>query len=451
MSAEAPPSTPAPSTRTVSPRYAEYALWLLTVVYVVNFVDRQILAILLQAIKEDLNLADWQLGFLSGTAFGLFYATLGIPIARLADRWSRKGVVIASLAIWSGMTALCGTATGFATLLLFRVGVGVGEAGCSPPSHSLITDFFPPERLGRALGVYSLGVPAGVLVGFAIGGWLEEAFGWRQAFVVVGLPGLALALFVWATLRDPRPRATASGAATAPASEGPEVRDVVRFLAGSQTFRWVALGTSCYSFVGYTLISWTPSMLIRSYEMGTQEVGSWLSLVIGVGGGVGTFMGGWLADRWAAKDVRGRMWVASLAMAICLPASILLYTSSSGSQALAWMVLPATVGLAIQAPAYGLAQSLATPGTRATAAAVLLLCTNVTGMAIGPTITGILSDLFEPAFGAHSLRIAMLCNALMLAPAGLFFFLASRTMVADLEASARAAEREARGEPLVAS
>jgi MFS family permease len=162
-------------------------------------------------------------------------------------------------------------------------------------------------------------------------------------------------------------------------------------------------------------------------------------------------MGGWLADRWAAKDVRGRMWVASLAMAICLPASILLYTSSSGSQALAWMVLPATVGLAIQAPAYGLAQSLATPGTRATAAAVLLLCTNVTGMAIGPTITGILSDLFEPAFGAHSLRIAMLCNALMLAPAGLFFFLASRTMVADLEASARAAEREARGEPLVAS
>jgi MFS family permease len=369
----------------------------------------------------------------------------------MADRWSRKGVVVASLAIWSGMTALCGTATGFATLLLFRVGVGVGEAGCSPPSHSLITDFFPPKRLGRALGVYSLGVPAGVLVGFAIGGWLEEALGWRQAFVVVGTPGLALALFVWATLRDPRQLATAGSGQGARASGGPKVGEVIGFLAGLKTFRWAALGAGSYSFVGYTLISWTPSMLIRSFEMGTQEVGTWLSLVIGVGGGVGTFMGGWLADRWATRDVRGRMWVASLAMAICLPSSILLYTSSSGSQALAWMVIPATVGLAMQAPAYGLAQSLATPGTRATAAAVLLLVTNVAGMAIGPTITGILSDVFEPSFGAHSLRIAMLCNAFMLAPACFFFFLASRTMVADLEASARAAEREARGEPLVAS
>ncbi len=170
--------------------YLRYALGLLCVVYVVNFVDRQVLAILLQSIKRDLQLSDLQLGLLSGTAFGLFYATLGIPIARLADRFSRKGVIAISIAIWSGMTALCGSASGFAALLVYRVGVGVGEAGGSPPAHSIISDYFPPERRATALGIFSLGVPLGILVGFLAGGWLDQTLGWRLAFVVVGLPGL---------------------------------------------------------------------------------------------------------------------------------------------------------------------------------------------------------------------------------------------------------------------
>ena len=169
-----------------SPAYLRYALGVLCVVYVVNFVDRQVLAILLQSIKEDLGLTDLQLGLLSGTAFGLFYATLGIPIARLADRFSRKGVIAICMTLWSGMTALCGTAAGFTTLLLYRIGVGVGEAGGSPPAHSMISDYFPPERRATALGIFSLGVPLGILVGFLSGGWLDQNLGWRLAFIVVG-------------------------------------------------------------------------------------------------------------------------------------------------------------------------------------------------------------------------------------------------------------------------
>jgi predicted MFS family arabinose efflux permease len=445
-----PPSNNTQSGQDFSSRYAEYALWLLTLVYVVNFIDRQILAILLQAIKEDLGLADWQLGFLSGTAFGIFYATLGIPIAQLADRWSRKGVVVASLATWSVMTMLCGTASGFATLLLYRVGVGVGEAGCSPPAHSLISDFFAPERRGRALGIFTLGVPAGILVGFLIGGWLEEALGWRQAFWVVGAPGVLLSVIVWATLREPARRQATIVAADRNLDAGtPDVREVIRFLSRSNTFRKVSLGAGLYSFVGYSVVNWVPSILIRSYGMGTQEVGTWLSLIIGVGGCVGTFSGGWLADRWAVSNPRGRMLLPAWAMAISTPFTLMIYTAETGERALLWLVLPATLGLMWQAPSYGLAQSLATPKTRATASALVLFVTNIIGLATGPALTGILSDLLEPRFGVDSLRWAMLAVSMMLVPAGYCFWSASRTMLEDIESTKRACEREERGEPLV--
>jgi predicted MFS family arabinose efflux permease len=448
------PSSSAPDAGTAGPssRYAEYVLWLLTLVYVVNFVDRQILSILLQAIKEDLGLADSQLGLLSGTAFGIFYATLGIPIARVADRWSRKGVVVASLALWSGMTVLCGTASGFATLLLYRIGVGVGEAGCSPPAHSLITDYFPLERRGRALGIFTLGVPAGILVGFLLGGWLEEEIGWRRAFWVVGAPGLLLSLVVWGTLREPS-RPTSEGRMGEAGAEGgsPALRDVIRFLARHPSFRMISLGAGLYSFVGYSVVNWMPSLLIRSYAMGTQEVGTWLSLIIGVGGCLGTFGGGWLGDRWAVSDPRGRMWLPSAAMAISLPFSFLIYTADTGTDALVWLILPATLGLMWQAPSYGLAQSLATPKTRATASALVLFVTNIIGLALGPAVTGLLSDLLEPRFGVDSLRWAMLAVSTMLGPAAWCFFSASRTMAVDMENARLASAREARGETLDAS
>jgi MFS family permease len=440
-----------------SPRYLKIAIWLLTIVYVVNFIDRQILAILLQAIKEDLGLADWQLGLLSGTAFGLFYATLGIPIARLADRWSRKWVIVSSLALWSAMTALCGAAAGFFSLLALRVGVGVGEAGCTPSSHSLISDYFPLERRGWAMGVYSLGVPIGILIGFMLGGWLEETFGWRRAFWVVGLPGLGLAVIVAWVLREPRRETQPIEAAEGQLEEPPKssttlgLAGVVGYLARIPSFRTLAVATALFSLVNYSMMSWTPSVLIRSYEMSTGVVGTWLALIIGLGGCVGTFAGGVLSDRWSVRDIRGRAWVPLVSMAISLPFLLMVYTAPTGQAALLWLIVPATAGLAIQAPVYSTIQSLATPGMRATAAALLLFTTNIMGLAIGPPLVGLISDWLAPRFGDHSLRWAMFILAWALLPSIFCYWAAARTLARDLERARHSAERESQGLPPLAS
>jgi len=402
-----------------SPGYARYALGILTLVYIVNFVDRQVLSILLESIKLDLGLTDVQLGLLSGTAFGLFYATLGIPIARLADIFSRKWVIVVSLTLWSGMTALCGSASGFAMLLLYRVGVGVGEAGGSPPSHAMISDLFAAEKRGTALGVFSLGVPLGILVGLMAGGWLDETLGWRTAFVVVGLPGLLLSVIVGLTVREP-PRGLADGVVGAVGSH--TAREVIAFLARSRSFIHTALGGAFYAFVGYSFVTWAPSFLKRSHAMESGEVGTWLAV----------YAGGWLSDRWARSDPAGRARLPALAMFASLPFWVAVYLTDDTGLALALMVPPATLGLMYQAPAFAITQGLSTPAMRATAGAVLLFVINLIGLAIGPAVTGWLSDSLEPRFGADSLRYALLLVSLVLVPAGFHFWRASRTLAADL-------------------
>jgi len=414
---------------TFSQRYLRYALGLLTLVYVVNFVDRQILSILLQSIKEDLQLRDWQLGLLSGTAFGIFYATLGVPIARLADVFSRRGVMAVCLAIWSGMTMLCGTAGGFGLLLVYRVGVGVGEAGGSPPAHSLISDYFAPERRATALGIFSLGVPLGILVGFLAGGWLDETLGWRTAFMVVGLPGLFLSVLVMLTLKEP-PRGYSEGLVAE--GEAPGAGDVIRFLWRSRSFRHLSFASALYTFVGYSVVNWAPSFLIRSHGMSTGEIGFWLALVFGVGGGLGTVAGGVLADRWARSDLRGRAFVPAIAMFAAFPFSFVIYTTDDTMLALAALCAPAFFGLMYQAPSFAITQSLATPLMRATAAAVLLFVINIIGLALGPLVTGMLSDALAPRFGDDSLRYALLIVSCVLVWSGIHFWLAARTLEADV-------------------
>ena len=428
-----------------SPAYLRYALGLLTVVYIVNFVDRQILAILLQSIKADLGLRDWQLGLLSGTAFGIFYATLGVPIARLADVLTRKGVMAVCLAIWSGMTALCGTAGSFALLLVYRVGVGIGEAGGSPPAHSLISDYFPPERRATALGVFSLGVPLGILIGFLAGGWLDQTLGWRMAFVVVGLPGLGLALLVMFTLKEP-PRGYSEGIETV--GEAPSAADVIRFLWRSRSFRHLSFASGLYAFVGYSVITWSPSFLIRSHGMPTSEIGLWLALIFGVGGGVGTIAGGILSDRWAKTNIRGRTYVPALAMFAAFPFSLGIYTAESSMLALILLLAPATFGSMYQAPAFAITQSLATPLMRATAAAVLLFMINIIGLALGPLATGTLSDVLEPRFGDDSLRYALMIVSSALAWAGVHFWLSSKSLEEDVAYVKRASEQSQTGKQL---
>jgi len=438
----APAASP-PAQSGYSPAYLRYALGLLCVVYVVNFVDRQVLSILLQSIKRDLGLSDLQLGLLSGTAFGLFYATLGIPIARLADRFSRKGVIAISLALWSVMTALCGSAAGFASLLLYRIGVGVGEAGGSPPAHSMISDYFPPERRASALGVFSLGVPLGILVGFLAGGWLDETLGWRQAFVVVGLPGVALAVVVALTLREPV-RGHSEGI-TATRAEAPNARIVIQHLWRLRSFRHVALGSALYAFVGYSSTTWLPPFLARSHGMSSGDIGTALALIIGIGGGVGVYLGGVLSDRFARRDAAGMLRVPIWAMLLAFPPGFVVFLAESTALVLAAFVLPAFLGLMYQAPAFAVTQSLATPMMRATASAVLLFVINIIGLAMGPAVTGALSDALEPAFGEDSLRYALLIVSVGLLWSALHFKLAARSLAADREIAREAAAREAAG------
>jgi len=418
--------------------YLRYALVVLCLVYVVNFLDRQILAILLQSIKKELRLTDAALGLLSGTAFGLFYATLGIPIARLADRFSRKVVIAVCLALWSLMTIVCGAAGSFAALLACRIGVGVGEAGGSPPAHSLISDYFPPERRATALAVFALGVPFGMLIGYSVGGWLDETVGWRLAFAAAGAPGLVLSLVVALTLREP-PRGHSEGLAAADAA-APTTAEVLRFLWRSRSFRHVAIGSALNGFSAYSTVTWAPAFLIRSHGMGTAETGAWLALLIGIVGAAGNALGGVLGDRWARTEIRSRVWLPGLAIASGFPFALVIYTAGERRIALAALAGSMFIGMACQAPQFAAVQFLAPPRMRATAAGVLLFAVNIVGLGVGPVLTGTLSDAFAPRYGAASLARALLAVSTVLVWAGFHFFLAGRTFAADVENARRADE-----------
>ncbi|MAJ59571.1 MAG: hypothetical protein CBC48_06090 [bacterium TMED88] len=443
-----PTKTVTPNAAGYSRVYLRYALGLLTTVYVVNFVDRQVLSILMQSIKRDLGLSDLQLGLLSGTAFGIFYATLGVPIARLADRVSRKAVMATSLTIWSAMTALCGSASSFLSLLFYRIGVGVGEAGGSPPAHSMISDLFPASQRGTAMGIFSLGVPVGIMVGFLAGGFMNEILGWRTAFLLVGAPGILLAGIVGLTLREPPRGLNEAHAPTVESTPPPTAQEVLRFLWSSPSFRHNAWGSALYAFVGYSTTTWAPPFLERSHHMTTSQVGTALALLIGIGGGLGIYLGGAVTDRLGLRDPRLRMRVPAYAMWLSVPFGFVIYTTDQTALALAFFVIPTFLGLMYQAPSIALVQSLATPKMRATASAILLFIINIVGLAIGPPATGFLSDLLTPAYGDDALRYAMLLTSLVLVAAGYQFWRASQTVKEDLRVAEEASEREAAGLPL---
>ena len=435
----------ASSNESHTPPYTRYVLGLLTAVYVVNYVDRNLLAILLQSIKEDLQLSDSELGLLSGTAFGIFYATLGVPIARLADLFSRKWVIVGSLTLWSAMTALCGSAVGFASLLVCRIGVGIGEAGGSPPSHSIISDLYSDEKRGTALGIFSLGVPIGILVGLMAGGWLDEELGWRAAFWVVGLPGLLLSLLVTFTLREPNRGTTEASTVSEPIYSA---RDIVVYLWRLPSFRHTSIASALYAFVGYSVVNWAPSFLMRSYGMESGPIGTALSLIIGIGGGIGVYLGGSLSDRWALSDPRGRVYLPALAMLVSVPFSLLTYWVDTATASLALLALPSLLGLMYQGPAFAVTQTLATPLMRSTAAALLLFVINIIGLACGPALTGFLSDALEPSLGQESLRYALMATSLILPWSAYHFWAAGKTLAADIASAERQTRLEAQGLPL---
>jgi predicted MFS family arabinose efflux permease len=415
-----------------TPAYRNYALFVLMLGYSANYVDRQILAVLLEPIKLELGVSDTMLGFLSGITFAIFYATLGVPIAMLADRTNRRNIVAAAITIFSTMTVACGFVTSFAQLALARIGVGIGEAGSSPPSHSMISDMFPPEKRAGAMGIYSLGINIGILIGFLVGGWVSQWYGWRAAFFVVGGPGIVIALLVRFTLKEPS-RGHADGAsAQQVAAAAPGFMEVWKLLWAQKSFRHIAFGCATAAFSGYAGVTWIPAFLIRSFQMTPGEIGTWLALIIGFVGGAGTYVTGWLADRYGKGDVRWNLWVVAIIMFLCFPFSVGMYLSSDKYWALAMFLLPAFAGAAYIGPALAMTQGLVTLRMRAVASAVLFLILNLIGMGLGPQAVGILSDLYNDSFGQESLRYALLTVMFVWIWAGIHFVLGARTLKDDL-------------------
>lgn len=415
--------------------YTRYVLGVLVVVYVFNFIDRQILAILAPAIKDELLLSDTQIGALSGVAFGIFYATLGIPIARLADRHSRVNIIAICLSIWSLMTALSGLATNFVQLLIARIGVGIGEAGGSPPSHSLLADYFAPGKRATALGIYALGVPIGILFGNLAGGWIGEIFGWRQAFFLVGVPGIILAIILKITVKEP-PRGYSEDKSADTTSV--PFKTVVKTMWGFKSFKYIALGAGTQAFVGYGAIAWMPSFLVRAHDMSIGEVGTALGLIIGLFGGVGTLLSGVIGDRLGAKNIKYYMLVPAYGFLIAVPAGAAVFLVDELYLVLAIYTIPAFLVNLYTGPTFAMTQSLAPLAMRAAASALLLFIINIIGLVFGPTTVGILSDLLQSSMqmtDMESLQMALLtCNFVYLL-SFYYYFQASRHLETDLNTS----------------
>ena len=413
------------------PQVRNYTLGVLTLVYTFNFIDRQLLSILQEAIKTELLLTDAQLGLLTGFAFAMYYVTAGVPIARLADRSNRRNIVAASVGLWSFMTAISGFVQNYAQLLLARIGVGIGEAGGSPPSHSIVSDIFPKEQRASALSFYSTGVNLGIMFGFLFGGWLNEFFGWRVAFLVIGVPGIILAGIVFATVPEPirglLENKKASDAQV-PFSE------VVAGLWQRKTFRHMAFACGLNAFAGYGTVNWAASFFIRSHGMTTGELGTWLALSTGLVGAIGIFAGGFLGDKLGARDTRWYLWVPGLSTLLVVPGMLVVFLTSNTYLALVCMFVPGFFQNIYLGNSIATTHNLVGLRWRSTSSAILFLILNIIGLGLGPFAVGLLSDMFDPSLGIESLRYAMLAVLpTACAWSSIHFYLASRTLNADLE------------------
>lgn len=398
-------------------------LAMLLLVYTFNFLDRQILSILAQPVKASLHLTDTQLGMLGGLAFAALYSTLAIPLALLADKTSRSWVITISLGVWSAFTALCGVAQNFTQMFLFRLGVGVGEAGGVAPSYALISDAFPPERRARALSIYSLGIPVGAAMGALLGGYIAQNIEWRTAFIVVGLLGLVIApAFKW-IVRDP-PRAVA------PANQVPLGR-VFGILAAKPSFWLLAFGAAAGSMCGYGVAFWLPSMIMRSFGLNLSQTGQFFGVLLLTGGVAGILLGGWLGDRLGPNN---RRWYA-LAPAICYVAGTPLFIAGvlagTWQVAFALFLLPQALVYVWLGPVLTAVQHLVPAHMRATASASFLLINNLIGLGLGSLVIGALSDHLTPSYGTNALRYAIAAGLCLYLVAGALMALASRRLAKD--------------------
>jgi MFS family permease len=387
-------------------RTPQQVVAILGLAYLFNFLDRQLLTVLAQPIKLELGLTDTQLGALTGLTFALFYTVFGIPVAVLADRWNRVRLVAIACALWSVCTIATGAAGGFAALVLARIGVGVGEAGGSPPSYSIISDYFPPSRRGAALAAYSLGVPAGALLGSVLGALIASHWGWRAAFVVIGTAGLLLAPIIVATVREPQ-RGRFDDSILQTREARASFTSALSFFLRSPPLMLNAVSAGLMAFVGYGIMNWAPAFLMRVQGMSLSRFAAIYGLVIGLSGALGLWLGGVIADRVSPRKPMLGALLPGLGMLASVPFLFGATGTSDWSVSVALLVVPLVMCGIYLAPALVTVQNRTPAQYRATESAVLLFVLNLAGMGGGPLYVGKVSDLLEPQYGIHALGQAL--------------------------------------------
>lgn len=409
-------------------------LGMLLVVYIFNFVDRQILSILAVPIQQELDLSDGQMGLLGGLAFALLYSTLAVPLAALADRTSRSWVITVALIFWSGFTALCGLAQNFWHIFLARVGVGIGEAGGVAPSYALIGDYFPSEKRAMALSVYSLGIPIGSALGVLLGGYIAAKIDWRLAFFVVGIAGVLIApLFKWLVKDMPKPASTrAEDTGPAPAqATGPTLKQTVAILARKPSFWLLSFGAASSSMVGYGVAFWLPSLLVRSFGFDLVLASQFFGALLLIGGITGVLAGGWLGDRLGQTDRAYYSWLPAAGFFLGAPLFALGILSDTAWIAFVLFLLPQALAYIWLGPVLSAVQHLVEPPSRAMASALFLLINNLIGLGGGIFALGALSEFLAPHYGDEALRYSMLYALLLYGVAALLMAFAGPSLRKD--------------------
>ena len=410
--------------------YSTYVLLMLTGVYTLSFADRQILVVIQESIKKELLLSDTQLGLLSGFAFALFYVSLGLPIARWADKGNRRNIVSLSLSIWSAMTAISGFVGNYAQLLLARIGVGVGEAGGIPPSTAMISDYFPLEKRATALSVHSMGIFFGIVLGFLVGGIIDQYYGWRMAFLALGIPGLVFALIFHLTVKEPPKGNQRVGAK--PESSPNSWTDTLRALFRKKTFVVLSLAAAFHSFAGYGTSSFFAPYLMRVHGYSPLEVGIGLACVIGLAGATGAFLGGYLGDRLMKKSLSYYLILPAIANLVSLPFAAYCFFSQDSWLALLLYIIPNITYASYLGPTLAVLHGMVPAEERSFSTAVYHFIVNLIGLGLGPLTVGIISDYLNPSMGADALRWALASTLIMVVFSSTLFYLASRTVKNDL-------------------
>jgi predicted MFS family arabinose efflux permease len=412
--------------------YTWYVVVLMAVVNVLAYVDRYIIATLLVPIQNDLQVSDTAMGLLTGLAFTLFYALAAVPIARIADHGNRRNLLAIAVVVWSAATALCGAATNYLQLLVARIGVAAGESAGTPAILSMISDLFRPNRRATAVGIYFVGASVGVFVGSYLGGLLNDLYGWRTAFVVMGLPGIAVGLLIYMTVREPVRGGFEGG--VDPSAEKPSLVETIRFLFGIRTFRTLTLGCALFGVANASWLIWAPALLMRVHNLSTTEMGLGVGAFTAIGGIIGNVVSGRLSDRLAQAGVRRYLqFICGVSLAT-IPLVVIYLFMPTAIWAMAMLLPLALVSSCFYAPSIAASLAIVPPQTRGTMAAVFGLCLNLIG-GLGPVLIGFLSDQLS-GYGDYALRYALLVLPLIYLAAAVYFYLGSRTIEADAERAA---------------